>query len=333
MKVSIIIVSYNNEIWVEQCLDSILNQNYDNIEVIWIDNGSKDKTVGLIKQEKYIKLKIKLKVLEKNVGFASANNEGYIISKGDIIFLLNSDARIEPNTISKVVKTFEENNNVGIIQNKILLINEPTKLDSAGSLFTVTGFLKHIARKESIDFKENYPIFGGKGASLFIKKEVIVKSYLFNPYFTSYFEDTDICWRAWIMGYEVIFSPSGITYHKGGATAFWLSSGITDFHSFKNRIFCLLTCLNILNLIIILPTHIFLCLLISLIYLIRGKFKKAFAIIKAIAWNIGNFDKVIFYRQLINSKRILKDKEIFRKVMSKFSIEYAIRSLLGYTSF
>lgn len=331
-KVSVIIVSYNNQDWVEQCLDSLVNQEYSQIEVIWVDNNSKDATIEKVQQKKYEKLAIKLILTKDNLGFAGGNNAGLQHATGDIIFLLNSDARIEPDAISNAVKVFETHSDVGIVQNLTLKMKDLSKVDSAGSQFTFTGFLKHINQDET-DITKEYEIFSGKGASLFIKREFLNKSYLFHPLFESYFEDTDVSWRAWIAGYKVLYTPKGISVHNGGATALFLQSGRTDFHSFKNRLFSILTCLQKRNIVTILPVHIAICLVVSAMYLFRGRAEKAFAVIRAIWWNIKHIKDIQTTRKQIQSTRVWTDKQIFKNTMQPFTIKYAMKALFGYTSF
>jgi GT2 family glycosyltransferase len=310
-----------------------MDQTYSNFETIFVDNASKDRSLEIARDQKYKSLSIKFAQNTSNLGFSPGNNDGYKLSSGDIIFLLNTDARVEPDTLEKVVNTFNQNPNVGIIQNKTLLMKDHTKLDSAGSMFTKTGFLKHIGRKEAVvDEEKMYPIFAGKGCSLFIRREIIEATYLFNPDYHSYFEDTDISWRCWLLGKEVVYSPEGISYHNGGTTALKLTSGFTDYHSFKNRIQCMLVNLQLRNILIVIPVHVFLCLGISLMYLVRGRFLKSWSIIKAIGWNIGHIGRTLRLRREVQSKRVWSDKQIFDLVSTKFDIMYSIKSLFNYTS-
>lgn len=102
--VSIIINNYNYGRFIRDAIDSALNQTYSNIEVIVVDDGSKDNSIEIIKE---YGSKI-IPVLKENGGQASAFNAGYNSSKGEIICFLDSDDTIHPIAIEKFIKNFDE---------------------------------------------------------------------------------------------------------------------------------------------------------------------------------------------------------------------------------
>lgn len=102
-KVSVIIPTYNAEDTIEQCLQSIQKSKYKNFEIIIVDDASKDNTITLVK-----KYPVRLIQLKKNQGPANARNKGAQESKGDILFFIDSDTAMYPDTISQLVKTFQD---------------------------------------------------------------------------------------------------------------------------------------------------------------------------------------------------------------------------------
>lgn len=103
MLISIIIPVFNKEKYINDCLKSVLNQNYKNLEIIVINDGSTDNSGNIIKKwmEKDSRIKY---IYQKNNGVASARNKGIEIAKGDYIFFLDADDLIKENTISTLVK-------------------------------------------------------------------------------------------------------------------------------------------------------------------------------------------------------------------------------------
>ena len=94
--ISIIVPIYNVELYLEKCIESIINQTYKDIEVILINDGSTDKS-GII-CDKYAKIDDRIIVLHKeNGGVSSARNKGLDIAKGDYIAFVDPDDYIEPN--------------------------------------------------------------------------------------------------------------------------------------------------------------------------------------------------------------------------------------------
>lgn len=117
MKISIIIPSYNSGKYVEETLLSIINQTYQNFEIIWIDGKSTDQTLEIY--EKY-KNHIKYFVSEKDNGQSNAINKGIKLISGDIWAWQNADDLYHPDAFEKVVKYFKDSkSNVGMIYGSI----------------------------------------------------------------------------------------------------------------------------------------------------------------------------------------------------------------------
>ena len=108
MKLSIIVPVYNVEEYLEECLDSLINQNYQDYEIIAINDGSKDNSLKILRkyEKKYPKL---IKVYDKeNGGLSSARNYGIEKSKGKYLFFVDSDDYILPNSLKILDKYLEE---------------------------------------------------------------------------------------------------------------------------------------------------------------------------------------------------------------------------------
>lgn len=108
MKISIIIPIYNVEQYIEQCLVSILEQSYDNLEVILVNDGTKDNSMKII--EKYLS-DLRIKVINKeNGGLSSARNAGLDIATGEYISFVDSDDWIEIEKLMELYKIAKEEN-------------------------------------------------------------------------------------------------------------------------------------------------------------------------------------------------------------------------------
>ncbi|MEI8141450.1 MAG: glycosyltransferase family 2 protein [Chitinophagia bacterium] len=126
MKVSIITVCFNSEKTIERTINSVLSQNYSNIEYIIVDGDSKDSTIQII--EKY-KNSIQKLVSEKDDGIYDAINKGISISTGDIVGILNSDDIFSnQNIITDVAKLFIEKPQLDSIIGNIAFINDKEKI-------------------------------------------------------------------------------------------------------------------------------------------------------------------------------------------------------------
>src|SRR4030067_2568795 len=117
-KISIVIPSYNQAQFLEKTILSILNQNYPNLEVIIIDGGSKDESIGIIKRyERYLAFWVS----EQDNGQAHAINKGFKIASGDIVAWQNSDDIYLPDTFHKVIKVLEKYKDAELIFGNIYL--------------------------------------------------------------------------------------------------------------------------------------------------------------------------------------------------------------------
>ena len=303
--VSVIIVNWNGGKVFEKCLKFLKKIDYPNCELIIVDNGSKDGT------DRFAQIKNR-----KNLGFAPANNQGLKVAKGKYILLLNNDTKVSKDLLSVLVSKMESDPSVGVIQPKILMMDKKGYLDNAGSFLTRIGFLEHwgFGEKDSIEFSKEKEVFSAKGACILIRRDVVQKVGLFDNDFVSYFEESDFCWRVWLVGLRVIYYPQTYIYHKVGFTIQRLDVGQINYHYFKNRITSLIKNLETYNLFIILPVHIAVSVGIAIIFLIKGKLKSASIIIKAIKWNIKNIKVILQKRRDTQMLRKISDKELFLKL-------------------
>ena len=306
-KISIIIVNLNGRDYLEKCLPSIRKEVYANKEIVLVDNASTD---GSIEYSKKIFPNLKVVRNKCNLGFALANNLGLKVSGGKYIFLLNNDTIIPKNVFGPLVDYLENHSDVYAIQPRVRLIDKPDYLDSVGSFFTNSGFLYHLGfgKRDSKNLRKETELFSAKGCALMIRKSILKKSGLFDNDFFAYFEETDFCWRLWLMGGKVVYFPFIYIFHKGSGTASKMNFEFINYHSYKNRICSLIKNLGPARLFYSLPLHLVFCLTAFGAYLFTGKIKGAFSIIRAIGWNIINLKKTLSKRDYVQKNiRIIKD--------------------------
>jgi GT2 family glycosyltransferase len=332
--VSIIIVNWDGLEHLQKCLPTIYRQDYKSIEVILVDNGSKDDSVEWVKRHFP---QVKLLIEKKNLGFAEGNNVGFKQAKGEYILFLNNDTQVTDHFLSELIKSMMKDKALGGVQSKILFMDSPSQLDSAGSYLTNTGFLYHsgVYEKDSVKFNTPKLIFSAKGACMCFRKDVldkvVVSGELFDNDFFAYFEETDLCHRVWLAGYKIKYIPASIIYHKFGATSVKLRKPFVEFHSYKNRINSYIKNFDLTNLAKILSLHLLLCFALSLAFLLKGEFGIAIAIHKAIWWNILNLNSTLRKRSKVQHKiRKVKDGIILREIMVNPRIVYYLAQLGGW---
>ena len=311
-KVSIIIVNYNGKELLQKCLDSLLKVNYDNFEIILVDNNSTDGTVEFITKNYPSLIIIKL---DSNKGFAEPNNVAAKISKGKYLLFLNNDTVVTPNFIFEMVKVMETDKKIAICQS--LLLKPDGSVDSSGDFIDHLGVVYNS--KTKID--EIREVSSARGASMLVRSDIFEKLDGFDQKFFVTFEDVDLCWRSWILGYRVLIIPTSIVYHEGGITIKKIKSEIA-FHGFKNQLAMKITnfepILAIRNMMLFFGIYGIRELKIWLDYTISGSTKlssteyedniapkPSFKVIaKSIFWILSNYGYLLKKQRTINKNRV-----------------------------
>ena len=311
-KVSIIIVNYNGKELLQKCLDSLLKVNYNNFEIILVDNNSTDGSVEFITKNYPSLIIIKL---DSNKGFAEPNNVAAKISKGKYLLFLNNDTVVTPNFIFEMVKVMETDKKIAICQS--LLLKPDGSVDSSGDFIDHLGVVYNS--KTKID--EIREVSSARGASMLVRSDIFEKLDGFDQKFFVTFEDVDLCWRSWILGYRVLIIPTSIVYHEGGITIKKIKSEIA-FHGFKNQLAMKITnfepILAMRNMMLFFGIYGIRELKIWLDYTISGSTKlssteyedniapkPSFKVIaKSIFWILSNYGYLLKKQRTINKNRV-----------------------------
>ena len=207
--VSAIVVNWNGEHVLRGCLRSLKNQSYKDIEVIVIDNGSKDQSWRMVQD---ILPDAKLLCLPSNEGFAAANNRGFAIAQGDYIALLNNDARADRKWLSTLIRAAEHCPEYGMYASKVLRIDGT--IDSAGCDVYKDGNGTCRGRGDSPDKHScvqdvDFP----SGCAALYRRQMINQVGFFDERFFMYNEDTDLGIRAQKAGWKCLYVPTAKVDH------------------------------------------------------------------------------------------------------------------------
>jgi GT2 family glycosyltransferase len=219
--VSVIIVTWNSERFIEGCLHSVLKQSHEVIEVIVIDNRSADATVNMVK-EKFPTVRIIEN--EENLGYCRANNLSLKEAAGEYLFFINSDVILERDYVEKALQGFQKGERIGMVSGKILRFDRTT-VDSTGQFLARSRktIERGYGQKDEGRFEREGFVFSVCGAAAFYSKQMIDEiSYknkeLFDEDFFSFHEDIDVGWRANLMGWRGYYTPEALAYHFRGGT-------------------------------------------------------------------------------------------------------------------
>lgn len=219
MKVSVVTPNYNGEKFLKTFLNS-LNEDSEYIgEVIIIDNGSSDGSVGYLKNNSY---NFPLVLIEnsENLGFAPAVNQGILKAKNELIFSINNDTEIKKGTIKALIDLINSSDEIFSVQAKMLQYNNKELIDDVGDEYNLLAWTKKTGENHHSDeYSQVKEIFSSCAGAAMYKKSILDEIGLFDDNFFAYMEDVDLALRSKINGYKNLLCPEAIVYHIGSATS------------------------------------------------------------------------------------------------------------------
>lgn len=321
--VSILILNYNGQKFVERCLTSVLNTSYSNIEVIFVDNASTDGSLQLVRDKFSGDARLKIVVNDKNYGPAQGYNIGAKYAKSEYIVFLNNDTEVDSNWLSGLIEIMNHDLTVGATACKQLLMNDRKRIDCLGGFIDVYGFV-HLPRRLEIDagqYNKMEEVFVTGLTALVVRKDVFDSVGGFDPQYFMYYEDNDLTWRIWLSGHRILSVRSSVVYHASGGTTKRVSSYIVIFHNEKNKITTFIKNLSLHSLIRILPIIIVFEVAGIIFFAVKRRPYHSVAVIRAMLWVIANLKYVWFQHLRVNRfVRKVSDKEIL-KLMRKVDLE------------
>jgi O-antigen biosynthesis protein len=232
MKLSVIIVNYNVEHFLEQCLYSVRRalQHVEG-EVIVVDNNSIDGSMRMVKKKFP---EVKLIENKDNKGFSRANNQGIRIAGGEYILLLNPDTVVEDDTFTSVVDFMDEHDEAGALgvkmvdgSGKFLPESKRGLPTPEAAFYKMFGFSKLFPRSRRfskyhlghLDENQVHEVEILAGAFMLIRKKVLDEIGLLDETFFMYGEDIDLSYRVIKAGYKNYYFPkTRIIHYKGEST-------------------------------------------------------------------------------------------------------------------
>ncbi len=217
--ISIIVLNWNGGDHVRACIDSLLQQDYANLEIIVVDNGSTDGSVEAISNYRTVRL------IEnrENLGFAAGNNVGIREASGEYVVILNNDAELDQRCISEMKRAIDKDERYGACASKIYLKFENNVLDAAGLVVCPDGLSIGRGRLESGDcYDREEEVFFASGCCMMCRREMLedvkIGEDYFDEAFFMYADDTDLGWRARLRGWKTVYAPNARAYHLHSAS-------------------------------------------------------------------------------------------------------------------
>lgn len=234
--VSILTVQYNQIEHTLQFLDSISKIDYENYEVIVVDNASAKDETNRLREAMPSAVVIRSEV---NLGFAGGNNLGLPHCQGELVLFINNDVEVEPNFLSLLVQTWKVNPKMGMMSPRIQYYDPQGVVQYAGA----TELSRFTLRNRSLGFGE---IDNGQymdvrstafihGAAMLVPMRVIEKVGMMEERFFLYYEEYDWCARIKAAGYPILYCGPSLVYHKESISV-GKDSPLKIYYMTRNRI-------------------------------------------------------------------------------------------------
>ncbi|MCK8479727.1 glycosyltransferase family 2 protein [Psychroserpens algicola] len=241
MKLAVVILNWNGQQLLEQFLPSVLQHSQD-ATVYVADNASTDNSVTFL-QENFPQVHIIQNTI--NGGYAKGYNDALKHIDAELFCLLNSDIEVTANWLTPVIAEFDTNKHTAIIQPKILDYKNKSYFEYAGAAGGFVdkygyaycrGRVFNTVEKDHGQYDDSTSIFWASGACFFIRKSVFNHLNGFDESYFAHFEEIDLCWRAYNLGYQAIYIGTSTVYHVGGATLH-ASNPQKTYLNFRNNLF------------------------------------------------------------------------------------------------
>lgn len=316
-RVAVIIVSWNHGRFLRETFRSLASVDYprEAWKVFLVDNASTDDTNSLAR-ELIDWSRDSFLPLSENTGFTGGNNfavkqamqEGF-----EYVYLLNPDTAVQPNFLSEAIRVAESDPAIAMAQSRLMLADEPTKLNSWGNEVQFLGFSFCGGYRVSADSREAVEklvvrdIAAASGAAVLIKCAMLRLVGLFDDELFAYHEDVDLSWRMRLAGFRVVLAPESIVYHR-----YEFSRSIKKFYFMeKNRWLVHFKNLRLATLVLLAPAMVVMELGLWF-YAFRSGWWREKARAYGYFLSRKNWWKLLASRRLVQKHRSVSDRFIIR---------------------
>ncbi len=207
-KVSVVVCAYNAAATLDDCLVSLGKLHYPDVEVVLVNDGSKDGTEAIARKHPWVRL-----VTTANQGLSAARNVGLSAATGEIVAYTDADVRVDPDWLTYLVQPFLASDVVAVGGPNVVPADDPWV---AQCVARAPGGPTQVMFDDRI--AEHVP-----GCNLAVRRDALLAIGGFNPIFLRAGDDVDVCWRLQGSGGKIGFAPAALVWHHHRASvgAYW----------------------------------------------------------------------------------------------------------------
>lgn len=239
-KVAVVLVNYNGKDIIEDCISSLYQQNFSDMEIVVVDNGSKDGSMALV-EEKFPQ--VHTLYMNENAGWGAGSNRGMneaFLRGAEYGLLLNTDTECEPGMLEELLM-YCDSANVAVPRMYRDKENKEHSLwYSGGAINFETADVCQTLYEyhpEQEDCNQVRTVEFATGCCILVNKEVWEKSGGFDEEYFLYYEDVDYCMKLKESGVNILYVPKASLWHKVGGSAGGETSYVSQYYTVRNRLF------------------------------------------------------------------------------------------------
>lgn len=225
--VDVVLVTFDSAADLPACFDHLERSQGPSLAVIVVDNASRDGSAEEARSWGCRQSAVSVRVLpqEENLGFAAAMNLGIGAGEAPYVLALNADARPAPDFVERLVMRMEAHPELRVAAvtgrlHRPAEADETRRLDACGMRLTRTW--RHLDRGSGEadvgQYSKPEKVFGGTGAATLYRREALldaaVEGDIFDPFFHSFREDAELCFRLRERGWEILYEPDARAEHR-----------------------------------------------------------------------------------------------------------------------
>lgn len=308
-KVTVIIVNWNGERFIDQCLSAVLAQTVIPNEIILVDNASSDASISVASRFPSVRVLPQ----KTNLGFAQANNLAIQLAAADSewIALLNPDAFPESHWLEALLSAARKNLGYDVFGSKLVNAADPSVLDGAGDMYHISGLVWRTRCEGPQQDKDRLAreIFSPCAAAALYRRQIVVDAGGFDEDYFCYVEDVDLGFRLRLTGHKAMYVPEAVAHHVGSATTGGQHSDFAVYHGHRNLVWTFVKDVPEVLFWLLLPLHMTMNLVTLVVFTLRGQGR---VMLRAKRDAIKGLPKMWRKRKLVQSTRVATVREIWR---------------------
>ncbi|MGH8932936.1 MAG: glycosyltransferase family 2 protein, partial [Egibacteraceae bacterium] len=317
-RVAAILVVHNGEEWLGSVLATIAAQRYPALDLVVVDNASRDSGTELLRRHIHAD---RLITLSRNVGFGRGVGAALrhpLVEAADHLLLLHDDLVLASDAIAEMVEALQADPTLGIVGPKLREWSEDYVLQEVG--MTIDRFGRSETQLEPGELDQGqhdrqHDVLYVSTAGMMLRRDVLRALGGFDARFPAFRDDLDLCWRAWLAGMRVEIVPEAVGYHIGASSRLPRAplasrSGQARYYAERHTIATLMKNYSAARLAWVLPIFVLFSVAKTAGFLATRRFGDAAAVARAFGWNLRQLVPTFRRRRVVQRHRVVSDAQL-----------------------